>query len=48
MGTRERPHDLAYLGAPLRDYYKHVVDEPLPESLVAIVERFSTRANARG
>jgi len=48
MGTRKRPHDLAHLGAPLRDYYKHVVDEPLPDGLVAILERFNTRANARG
>jgi hypothetical protein len=49
-GTSKRPHDhpLAHLGAPLREYYKHVVDEPLPESLVAIVERFNTTANARG
>jgi hypothetical protein len=48
MGTGKRPHYLAHLGAPLRDYYKHVVDEPLPEGLVAIVERFNTRAEARG
>jgi Anti-sigma factor NepR len=43
-----RDNLLTHIGDPLRDYYKHVVDEPLPESLVAIVDRFDRKANARG
>jgi Anti-sigma factor NepR len=31
---------LVTIGAHLRDYYKHLTDEPLPESFIEIVDRF--------
>jgi hypothetical protein len=34
---------LALIGARLREYYKHLAGEPLPQSLVEIVDRFDKR-----
>jgi Anti-sigma factor NepR len=34
---------LGHIGSRLREYYKHLADEPLPESLVEIVDRFESR-----
>jgi hypothetical protein len=39
---------VAHIGDPLRDYFKHVVHEPLPDALMAIVGRFDRKLNARG
>jgi hypothetical protein len=39
---------LAHIGSRLREYYKHLADERLPESLIEIVDRFDSRRRREG